>query len=335
MPNFTLPRPARITRDAQGLRSTGGHRELRRRPGVHRGAEQRPDHCRRCAGSGQAGRRQRPAAHREGPRRRRQAGPRAVASSVSAGLKVTAVEKQSHAAEQAANRSVERKAIVTPKAAPKAPKAPKATPKRYANNLDGWIRESLDIMKDKGIPGSYEGLHRNIMRESSGDPNAVNDWDINAINGVPSKGLLQVIQPTFDTYHVAGTPRSSPTRSPTSPRPPTTRPTATARSTTSTRPTEPEGRDRQDGRNRLIRVPQCGPRHGNGSGPARISRVGPLPLPFAVRRSCQASAQCRTSVPAPDADARRRASVAVAPRQAAAEEHVENLAGEAKSLLAP
>ncbi|MGW2023620.1 transglycosylase SLT domain-containing protein, partial [Streptomyces decoyicus] len=65
---------------------------------------------------------------------------------------------------------------------------------------------SLSIMKDKGIPGSYEGLHRNIMRESAGDPNAVNDWDINAINGVPSKGLLQVIQPTFDTYHVAGTP---------------------------------------------------------------------------------------------------------------------------------
>ncbi|WP_030985023.1 transglycosylase SLT domain-containing protein [Streptomyces sp. NRRL S-1813] len=33
------------------------------------------------------------------------------------------------------------------------------------------------------------------------------DWDINAINGVPSKGLLQVIQPTFDTYHVKGTPK--------------------------------------------------------------------------------------------------------------------------------
>ncbi|AYN31135.1 hypothetical protein DUI70_0632 [Streptomyces albus] len=63
----------------------------------------------------------------------------------------------------------------------------------YADNLDGWIRESLAIMKDKGIPGSYEGLHRNIIRESAGDPKAINDWDINAINGVPSKGLLQVI----------------------------------------------------------------------------------------------------------------------------------------------
>ncbi|MER5769950.1 transglycosylase SLT domain-containing protein [Streptomyces sp. NPDC001985] len=76
----------------------------------------------------------------------------------------------------------------------------------YPNNLDGWIREALSIMKKEGIPGSYDGLHRNIMRESSGNPRAINNWDINAINGVPSKGLLQVIQPTFNAYHVAGTP---------------------------------------------------------------------------------------------------------------------------------
>ncbi|MFE4723986.1 transglycosylase SLT domain-containing protein, partial [Streptomyces sp. NPDC056728] len=67
------------------------------------------------------------------------------------------------------------------------------------------IRESLDIMKAKGIPGSYNGLHRNIIRESSGNPQAINNWDINAINGIPSKGLLQVIPPTFSAYHVPGT----------------------------------------------------------------------------------------------------------------------------------
>ncbi|MZD06207.1 transglycosylase SLT domain-containing protein [Streptomyces sp. SID5785] len=77
--------------------------------------------------------------------------------------------------------------------------------KGYANNLDGWIRESLDIMQAKGIPGSYDGLYRNIIRESSGNQFAQNNWDINAQNGTPSKGLLQVIQPTFDAYHVAGT----------------------------------------------------------------------------------------------------------------------------------
>ncbi|MFI8432137.1 transglycosylase SLT domain-containing protein [Streptomyces sp. NPDC079020] len=78
----------------------------------------------------------------------------------------------------------------------------------FANNLDGWIKESLSIMKAKGIPGSYDGLHRNIMRESTGNPNAINGWDINAQNGVPSIGLLQIIKPTFDAYHVSGTPHS-------------------------------------------------------------------------------------------------------------------------------
>lgn len=77
--------------------------------------------------------------------------------------------------------------------------------KSYTNNLDGWIREALDIMKKHDIPGTYDGLFRNTMRESSGNPNAINNWDINAQNGVPSIGLLQVIKPTFDAYHVPGT----------------------------------------------------------------------------------------------------------------------------------
>ncbi|MCD9878965.1 transglycosylase SLT domain-containing protein [Streptomyces guryensis] len=96
-------------------------------------------------------------------------------------------------AKEAASRSAQRAAI-KPVAA-----------KTYANNLDGWIKNALDIMQSKGIPGSYNGLYRNIMRESSGNPMAINDWDINAINGIPSKGLLQVIPPTFSAYHVNGT----------------------------------------------------------------------------------------------------------------------------------
>ncbi|WP_030347222.1 transglycosylase SLT domain-containing protein [Streptomyces sp. NRRL S-1022] len=75
----------------------------------------------------------------------------------------------------------------------------------YANNLDGWIRESLAIMAEKHIPGTYNGIYRNIIRESSGNPNAINLWDSNAAKGIPSKGLLQVIDPTFNAYHVAGT----------------------------------------------------------------------------------------------------------------------------------
>ncbi|MGW7420562.1 transglycosylase SLT domain-containing protein [Streptomyces sp. NPDC054813] len=98
-----------------------------------------------------------------------------------------------HAAKQAASRSAQR------------PQIQQVAAKTYSNTLDGWIRQALDIMNTKGIPGSYNGLHRNIMRESSGNPNAINNWDINAINGIPSKGLLQVIPPTFATYHVNGT----------------------------------------------------------------------------------------------------------------------------------
>ncbi|MFF9274976.1 transglycosylase SLT domain-containing protein [Streptomyces griseosporeus] len=75
----------------------------------------------------------------------------------------------------------------------------------YPNNLDGWIRESLAIMAERHIPGSYDGIYRNIMRESSGNPLAINLWDSNAVAGTPSKGLLQVIDPTFAAYHVPGT----------------------------------------------------------------------------------------------------------------------------------
>ncbi|PKW08362.1 Transglycosylase SLT domain-containing protein [Streptomyces sp. 1222.5] len=90
-------------------------------------------------------------------------------------------------------------------AAPTTAPTASTTPAGYPNNLDGWIRESLAIMAEKKIPGTYHGIYRNIMRESSGNPNAINLWDSNAVKGTPSKGLLQVIDPTFAAYHVVGT----------------------------------------------------------------------------------------------------------------------------------
>ncbi|MFI6339541.1 LysM peptidoglycan-binding domain-containing protein [Streptomyces sp. NPDC050535] len=83
--------------------------------------------------------------------------------------------------------------------------AASATSATYTDDLDGWIKESLAIMAEKGIPGSYDGIYRNIIRESAGNPVAINNWDSNAAAGTPSKGLLQVIDPTFTAYHVAGT----------------------------------------------------------------------------------------------------------------------------------
>lgn len=43
-----------------------------------------------------------------------------------------------------------------------------------------------------------------MQTESGGNPNVINNWDINAINGTPSKGLMQVIDPTFRAYAMPG-----------------------------------------------------------------------------------------------------------------------------------
>lgn len=124
------------------------------------------------------------------------------------GLKLTvgakATDRASGSSSERADRS-ERTGTLAAKTV--APAAAKAT--TYTNDLDGWIKESLAVMAEHGIPGTYEGIHRNIMRESSGNPQIVNNWDSNAAKGTPSKGLLQVIDPTFQAYHVPGTSTNS------------------------------------------------------------------------------------------------------------------------------
>ncbi|MGV9282449.1 transglycosylase SLT domain-containing protein [Streptomyces sp. NPDC003730] len=130
-----------------------------------------------------------------------------------ASQKVAAIEAKKEAAAKKA--TAEKKAAAKKAAAKRSAKEStsrsaqrtevKKAAKSYPNNLDGWIREARAILAKHDIPGTYAGIHRNIMRESSGNPMAINDWDINAINGIPSKGLLQVIPPTFKAYHVPGT----------------------------------------------------------------------------------------------------------------------------------
>ncbi|MFJ3611857.1 LysM peptidoglycan-binding domain-containing protein [Streptomyces hydrogenans] len=112
-------------------------------------------------------------------------------------------ERASRSAARTATPAVQTQAPTQAKPVAVQAAAPAAA--RYGDNLDGWIRESLDVMARYGIPGSYDGILRNVMRESSGNPRAVNLWDSNAVKGTPSKGLLQVIDPTFSAYHVPGT----------------------------------------------------------------------------------------------------------------------------------
>ena len=54
---------------------------------------------------------------------------------------------------------------------------------------------------DVGLAGS---VLRRMNQESGGDPNAINLWDSNAAAGIPSKGLMQTIDPTFQAYKDPG-----------------------------------------------------------------------------------------------------------------------------------
>lgn len=59
------------------------------------------------------------------------------------------------------------------------------------------------------MTGQYSDSNLNLLlyqmqTESGGNPNAINNWDINAKNGTPSKGLMQVIDPTFKAYAYPG-----------------------------------------------------------------------------------------------------------------------------------
>lgn len=49
------------------------------------------------------------------------------------------------------------------------------------------------------------GVESLMLAESSGNPNAINNYDSNAQNGDPSRGLMQTISATFNAYHVSGT----------------------------------------------------------------------------------------------------------------------------------
>ncbi len=70
-------------------------------------------------------------------------------------------------------------------------------------NLAAWIMQAIALT---GVPASWAGgLGVLIMRESGGNPRAINLTDSNAAMGDPSRGLMQTIGSTFNAYHLAGT----------------------------------------------------------------------------------------------------------------------------------
>ncbi|MEV5677456.1 transglycosylase SLT domain-containing protein [Streptomyces sp. NPDC052179] len=69
------------------------------------------------------------------------------------------------------------------------------------DSVSRWTPLVKMVLAQLGLPQSDLGLvlHR-IKVESGGNPKAINTWDINAKNGVPSQGLMQTIPPTFAAY---------------------------------------------------------------------------------------------------------------------------------------
>ena len=70
-----------------------------------------------------------------------------------------------------------------------------------------WIKQAQQALAAAGVPAdkmNAADIARIIEHESSGNPNAINNWDSNAQKGTPSIGLMQTIQPTFDANKLPG-----------------------------------------------------------------------------------------------------------------------------------
>lgn len=63
----------------------------------------------------------------------------------------------------------------------------------------GLATQALGMTGNAG-PRNLNSMLNRMMQESGGDPRAINNWDSNAKRGTPSKGLMQVIDPTFQAY---------------------------------------------------------------------------------------------------------------------------------------
>lgn len=67
-----------------------------------------------------------------------------------------------------------------------------------------WRPTFAGVLSALGMPAGWLSLGIAQMRtESGGNPKAINNWDSNAAKGTPSKGLMQVIDPTFQSYKSA------------------------------------------------------------------------------------------------------------------------------------
>ena len=70
------------------------------------------------------------------------------------------------------------------------------------DQVKNWVAQALNLT---GTPMSWmSAMLVKAQKESGYNPRAINLWDSNAKKGIPSKGLFQTIDPTFNAYKMAG-----------------------------------------------------------------------------------------------------------------------------------
>lgn len=73
------------------------------------------------------------------------------------------------------------------------------------SGVEVWRSTVQQVLTDLGLPLSWDEITLAQMQtESGGNQFALNDWDSNWLKGTPSKGLMQVIDPTFAAYRWPG-----------------------------------------------------------------------------------------------------------------------------------
>jgi WXG100 family type VII secretion target len=76
-----------------------------------------------------------------------------------------------------------------------------------SGNVASWIKQAEQLLIKSGVPASKisaDDINIIIQHESAGNPHAENNWDSNAAAGHPSKGLMQTIDSTFNSYALPG-----------------------------------------------------------------------------------------------------------------------------------
>lgn len=74
------------------------------------------------------------------------------------------------------------------------------------SGVNQWRATAIRALRMTGqySTANLNALLNQMRTESNGNPRAINNWDSNAAKGTPSKGLMQVIDPTFRSYAMKG-----------------------------------------------------------------------------------------------------------------------------------